>query len=1052
MTSPVAPRAWELRLVRLLAHHGAGAIWIADWNEQDFYKIREEIAQINPLTNIYTHKVDVSDPKQVDDWVAKIITDSGALHGAANVAGLSQPAFTEKKPAILAETNDNWARVMGVNINGIIMASLLRGPSAFAYGASKAACAHFTSCVAKDVYPFGIRANTVSPGNTYTAMTKEFFGHMSREETEQQLNKLGVNTRMLEADDVARVIVWLLSEAAMDVNGVNLPIKPEIRKRVESNDHNQLTYPLLFNRDWVDTVTRKAHVTSRSSSKRHVTPSRLPSYILVHRESQMTGESFSYRPRSNEDRRPAAKRRKIRKGTTSCWECKRRKAKCHFPSPTSQVCAGCQQRETPCVTQEYEEDLTVVPEQACLVPESIEDDKTNGLEGRLERVEALLQRLLDGGVCLSTPGFGHRTADTMPPSLRIAKEDDGDIFDTISRTFPHIHRLPPTTPNNYELISRELYSALPSQRDADLIIAAGNTAPFLQFLCRPYEDLFRGKMLPASALSTFPSPKSHPVLIARSLLYLAHGIQNLHPPTFDLGQLDLGSSTAAAMQRFLDIACRLVTSNDEMMESLEGVECHVLEFAYHINAGNLRRAWLVMRRALSLAQLLGLHHGDHSDLTILEPTTMASPSFTWHRIVSQDRYLALMLGLPAGTPDDCLGNPQDLTPDDCPMGYLERIHCVIMGRITASRHEKTNDGNTVELRSIDLALENAARGMPSDWWLFPSTKRGSSSQDEDLEEVLRILFHITHFSLLIYLRLPHMLRGAEEATHDSSKSACVNASRELLRRYIRFRCMDSIAFCCTSIDFSAFTACLTLLLAHLRRWHHNPGVTDGIAHQRLSDRDMVHETVELMHELSQECGDTVLEKTAEIVTSLARIEADAAKQSGLYGDYGSTNHRRTPNRSLRLMVPSFGVVSITRDGVFPSMSSASETSHRSQKRSTVDKQCWQLSGPLVDHGQESATEVPFFSFGGGNANGPHEMQAQPYLDSLGALEEHALWNDEGPNAQLEPWEFCGTNSRNLSFSLDAGSGEWAHQTDMPGPDCSDEQDELFSSFLNNLAT
>lgn len=61
-------------------------------------------------------------------------------------------------------------------------------------------------------------------GNTYTAMTKEFFGHMSKEETEQQLQKLGVNTKMLEPEDVARVIVWLLSEASMDVNGVNLPV------------------------------------------------------------------------------------------------------------------------------------------------------------------------------------------------------------------------------------------------------------------------------------------------------------------------------------------------------------------------------------------------------------------------------------------------------------------------------------------------------------------------------------------------------------------------------------------------------------------------------------------------------------------------------------------------------------------------------------------------------------------------------------------------------------------------------------------------------------
>jgi chanoclavine-I dehydrogenase len=55
-------------------------------------------------------------------------------------------------------------------------------------------------------------------------MTREFFGHMSKEETEQQLQKWGVNTKMLEPEDVARVIVWLLSEASMDVNGVNLPV------------------------------------------------------------------------------------------------------------------------------------------------------------------------------------------------------------------------------------------------------------------------------------------------------------------------------------------------------------------------------------------------------------------------------------------------------------------------------------------------------------------------------------------------------------------------------------------------------------------------------------------------------------------------------------------------------------------------------------------------------------------------------------------------------------------------------------------------------------
>lgn len=55
-------------------------------------------------------------------------------------------------------------------------------------------------------------------------MTKAFFGHLSREETEDRLRQAGVGARMLEAEDVARSIVWLLSEASLDVNGVNLPV------------------------------------------------------------------------------------------------------------------------------------------------------------------------------------------------------------------------------------------------------------------------------------------------------------------------------------------------------------------------------------------------------------------------------------------------------------------------------------------------------------------------------------------------------------------------------------------------------------------------------------------------------------------------------------------------------------------------------------------------------------------------------------------------------------------------------------------------------------
>ncbi|KAI0203884.1 hypothetical protein F4808DRAFT_457589 [Astrocystis sublimbata] len=183
-----------------------------------------------------------------ENWV---VSDQGsAPSGCANVAGITQAAFSKEQPAMPCETNDEWSRILGVNINGIMyctraqvramlklpkgsnpaivnvssLASLIQGPTAFAYGASKAACAHFTACVAKDIHPFGIRANIVSPSNTFTPLTKVFFGNLTKEETELKLQSIDVPSTMLDPSDIAQVIFWLLSASSVHINGVNIPV------------------------------------------------------------------------------------------------------------------------------------------------------------------------------------------------------------------------------------------------------------------------------------------------------------------------------------------------------------------------------------------------------------------------------------------------------------------------------------------------------------------------------------------------------------------------------------------------------------------------------------------------------------------------------------------------------------------------------------------------------------------------------------------------------------------------------------------------------------
>ncbi|KAK8041080.1 hypothetical protein PG994_014087 [Apiospora phragmitis] len=52
---------------------------------------------------------------------------------------------------------------------------------------------------------------------------------------------------------------------------------------------------------------------------------------------------------------PQSKRRKIRKGTQSCWECKRRKVRCTFVASADSTCDGCRSRRTNCVSQEFDD-------------------------------------------------------------------------------------------------------------------------------------------------------------------------------------------------------------------------------------------------------------------------------------------------------------------------------------------------------------------------------------------------------------------------------------------------------------------------------------------------------------------------------------------------------------------------------------------------------------------------------------------------------------------------------------------------------------------------
>src|ERR1700748_2340507 len=82
---------------------------------------------------------------------------------------------------------------------------------------------------------------------------------------------------------------------------------------------------------------------------------------------------------------PESKRRRVRKGTHSCWECKRRKVKCRLASPEDTICIHCTRRGAQCISQELE--LSEEPIQAADTAGSVPRDE--GLQSSISRGRAI---------------------------------------------------------------------------------------------------------------------------------------------------------------------------------------------------------------------------------------------------------------------------------------------------------------------------------------------------------------------------------------------------------------------------------------------------------------------------------------------------------------------------------------------------------------------------------------------------------------------------------------------------------------------------------------
>jgi len=220
-----------------IATHLANAGYAVIVTDLDEARAQASAASIGGST--VAARMDVRDAAEVARVMERMIAAHGAIDVLVNNAGLmTQGRFDGTSRA-------EWDDLVATNLTGIFncvqaiapamtarrkgaivniaSVSSVRGGGAVGnvwYGATKAAVVALTAGLGRELGPHGVRVNAISPGLVATEMVREF---LTPAVQERVLTRFPMG-RLASADDVARMAVFLASDAASFVTGQTVAV------------------------------------------------------------------------------------------------------------------------------------------------------------------------------------------------------------------------------------------------------------------------------------------------------------------------------------------------------------------------------------------------------------------------------------------------------------------------------------------------------------------------------------------------------------------------------------------------------------------------------------------------------------------------------------------------------------------------------------------------------------------------------------------------------------------------------------------------------------
>ncbi|KAF7926572.1 hypothetical protein BELL_1035g00010 [Botrytis elliptica] len=629
----------------------------------------------------------------------------------------------------------------------------------------------------------------------------------------------------------------------------------------------------------------------------------------------------------------------MRKGTRSCYECRKRKVRCIF-TKESEICGNCELKARRCTEQRRE------------LIQAGNVDTRESLREKIKRLEAVIE------------DYGRKSSSTAPDEVnRSLNIDLGDVREEnlSSESTPSelgAKRTPASTPSSLETpasvdetssqdidpIVTLFHNAIWRSHSSDLIperiskldkaenpatakkhirtrelLLSGLIPPALReivvnatcswwYTWRPLGSMLQSSTgdvnstLPDFILWALESPD--PSIIGIAILCIAVCLQQLDTRIHQYIIRQLPSLPGTLFQEYFEKVERLIVNDGDYASTKEGIEAIVFAAKIYMNLGLNRKCWILTHQAISYSQLLNLHRPHLStDKNSLERNQRIQ---SWLSLCAGDVYLSLLLGLPYAADGRTIPTTHN---QENPTAQFHH-NLIILSSKVIDRNQRGLHLSIPHTQKIQTSLHTITQTLPTAFWDPQTTlSQNKISRPEYLEQIAAQCWY---YHLLVLLHMPLMLQSILDPTLENHRTQCLSAARNLLRIWHIMRSdMHSAFEMVKLIDYQAFV-CSTLLILSMLGYGscENGGRDEDKNENEHHDRELLARTIAMLAQAGDSLGNLVAKQAVQGLESLLQMGRGNCprKQGGKMGE-GEDFSMGSPY--AKIVVPYVGVITIS---------------------------------------------------------------------------------------------------------------------------------------------